>query len=102
MDEEELLTLRDILTDFRKGNVQLDYVEAHIAVLLEQARDAGYHCDPTPSALEVAFNDDKALIANEALRRISSYSQPALREGDVVTVKGVDGLPDGTYRLGNP
>jgi hypothetical protein len=52
MDEEEVLTLRDILTDFRKGAVQLDYVEAHIAVLVDQAREDGYHCSSGPSAKE--------------------------------------------------
>lgn len=52
MTREELLTLRDILTDFRKGNVELDYVEAHIAVLVEEARESGYHCDPRSSPQE--------------------------------------------------
>lgn len=102
MTKEELLTLRDILTDFRAGKVELDYVEAHVAVLVAEAREAGYHCDPRPSALEAAFNDDKAPIVNEALRRIGSYNQPALHDGDAVTVKGVEGLPDGVYRLGKP
>lgn len=47
MTQEELLTLRDILNDFKKGNVPLDYVEAHVAVLVEEAREAGYHCSPS-------------------------------------------------------
>lgn len=81
MTKEERLTLRDILTDFRKGNVELDYVEAHIGVLVEEAREAGYHCDPRPSALEAAFNDDKAPIVNDALRRIGSASQEEADRG---------------------
>lgn len=52
MTKEERLTLRDILTDFRKGNVELDYVEAHIGVLVEEAREAGYACDPRPAPQE--------------------------------------------------
>jgi hypothetical protein len=52
MTREELLTLRDILTDFRKGNVQLDYVEAHIAEMLDEANAAGYHCSRWQSASE--------------------------------------------------
>lgn len=52
MTQEELLTLRDILTDFRKGNVQLDYVEAHIMEMLDEANAAGYHCSTWTSATE--------------------------------------------------
>ena len=52
MDEEEVLTLRDILNDFRKGAVALDYVEAHIAVLVDQAAADGYHCSRRSSAVE--------------------------------------------------
>jgi hypothetical protein len=51
MTKEELLTLRDILTDFRKGLVEIDYVEAHILVLIDEAREAGYHCDPPSIAM---------------------------------------------------
>lgn len=75
MTKEELLTLRDILGNFRKGNVQLDYVEAHILVLIDEAREAGYHCDSGPTALEVAFNDGNAPVVNDALRRIGSSGQ---------------------------
>lgn len=60
MTREEQLLLRDILLDFQKGAVPLDYVEAHVACLIEEASDTHGH---------------KALL-REALRE-----RPALQEG---------------------
>lgn len=37
MTREERLTLRDILHDFKAGNVEQDYVEAHVECLIEDA-----------------------------------------------------------------
>lgn len=39
MTKEEKLTLRDALKDYKAGHVALDYVEAHVACLIEEAEE---------------------------------------------------------------